>query len=125
MRSRSKHISFVSVYLQLFFYHSINLSIAIDMNIFVINNSRFHIFRSVRHLYLFCSSLIAYTNAFRRPLSESIIVDNRDKRSAITSLNKNKRLLKRSRTNSQSSSSSLPSFQVSISASDAFSPPPS
>ena len=125
MRSGSKHISFTSVYLQLFFYHSINLSIVIDINAFVINNSRFHVFRSVRYLYPFCSPLTAYTNAFRRPLSESIIVGNRGKRLVITSLNKGERPSKRSRTNSQSSSSSLFSSQVSISASDAFSPPPS
>ena len=125
MRSGSEHISFAPVYLQLFFYHSINLSIAIDMNAFVINNSRFHIFRSVRHLYSFCPPLTAYINAFKRPLGESIIVDNRGKRLVITSLNKGERPSKRSRTNSQLSSSPLLSFQVSISASDAFSSSPS
>ena len=92
------------------------------MNVFVINNPRFHVFRSVRHLYPFCSSLTAHTNAFKRPLSESITVDNRDKRPVITPLNKGERLSKRSRTNSQSSSSPLFSFQASIPVSDAFSP---
>ena len=67
----------------------------------------------------------AFTNAFKRPLSESNIVDNRDKRSAITPHNKRGRPFKRPRTNSQPSSSPIPSFQASIPASDASSPPPS
>ena len=65
----------------------------------------------------------AFTNAFRRSLSESNIVDNRDKRLAITSHNKRGRSFKRPRTNSQPSSSSILSFQASISVSDASSSP--
>ena len=67
----------------------------------------------------------AFTDAFRRPLSESSIVGNRDKRSVITLYNKRERSFKRPRTNSQLSSSPMPSFQASIPASDASSPPPS
>ena len=67
----------------------------------------------------------AFTNAFRRSLSESNIVDNRGKRSAITPYNKRERSFKRSRTDSQLSSSPIFSFQVSIPASDASSSSPS
>ena len=67
----------------------------------------------------------AFTDAFRRPLSESSIVGNRGKRSVITPHNKRERPFKRPRTNSQPSSSPMPSSQASISASDASSPPPS
>ena len=69
-------------------------------------------------------SSYSFINAFKRSLSESIIVDNRDKRLVITSHNKRERPLKRRRTNSQFSSLSIFSFQVSISVSDAFSSPP-
>ena len=67
----------------------------------------------------------AFTDAFRRPLSESSIVDNRGKRLAIISHNKRERPFKRSRTDSQPSSSPMLSSQVSILVSDASSPPSS
>ena len=67
----------------------------------------------------------AFTDAFRRPLSESNIAGNRGKRPVITPHNKRERPFKRPRTDSQPSSSSMPSSQASISASDASSSPPS
>ena len=94
------------------------------MNTFAINNPRSHVSRSARHLYPFCPPLTAHTNAFRRPLGESTTAGNRGKRPATTPLNKGERPSKRSRTDSQPSSSPLPSSQASIPASDASSPPP-
>ena len=58
MRSGPEDISSGPVYLQLFFHHSINLSIAENMNTFAINNPPTHVARKLRHLYPFCCLLI-------------------------------------------------------------------